>query len=254
MANNELALRTEDKELLGKGLDCFCSGIETVCNFGVTLFEKVTGTYETHLREKEITKRQQMEMQHNIIQQELKNQRALYYADLEKFKAQEATKQGQIQAKVRMEELAVESFKAQEATKQAQIQAKVRIEELAVERFKIQEQSDCIQKLIDSVFNAFNSKIDFYRTQLQSCENFFQPQITSMQEEIRHLENLKDEYTNDNEKWILIRKRIDRLTDTQQEINNKYLKIHADLTTAVKLAQLEMPDYNQLKEKLYLGE
>ena len=229
MANNELALRTEDKELLGKGLDCFCSGIETVCNFGVTLFEKVTGTYETHLREKEITKRQQMEMQHNIIQQELKNQRALYYADLEKFKAQEATKQAQIQAKVRMEEL-------------------------AVERFKIQEQSDCIQKLIDSVFNAFNSKIDFYRTQLQSCENFFQPQITSMQEEIRHLENLKDEYTNDNEKWILIRKRIDRLTDTQQEINNKYLKIHADLTTAVKLAQLEMPDYNQLKEKLYLGE
>ena len=229
MANNELALRTEDKELLGKGLDCFCSGIETVCNFGVTLFEKVTGTYETHLREKEITKRQQMEMQHNIIQQELKNQRALYYADLEKFKAQEATKQAQIQAKVRMEEL-------------------------AIERFKIQEQSDCIQKLIDSVFNAFNSKIDFYRTQLQSCENFFQPQIASIQEEIRHLENLKDEYTNDNEKWILIRKRIDRLTDTQQEINNKYLKIHADLTTAVKLAQLEMPDYNQLKEKLYLGE
>lgn len=110
------------------------------------------------------------------------------------------------------------------------------------EQIRIEEQSKCVQKALDVALKAYTSKIDFYQAQLESCDNFFKPQIAEMQNEIRHLEEKRDEAFNDTNQYVLISKRIDRITEYCDKVNSKYLKFHDNLTTAVKLTQLEAPN------------
>lgn len=110
------------------------------------------------------------------------------------------------------------------------------------ERMRIEEQSKCVQKALDVALKAYTSKIEFYQAQLESCDNFFKPQIAEMQNEIRLLEEKRDAAFNDTDQYVLISKRIDRITEYCDKVNAKYLKFHDNLTTAVKLAQLEAPD------------
>ena len=113
-------------------------------------------------------------------------------------------------------------------------------------RIRIMEQSKCLQKALDVALASYNRKIDFYEAQLKSCDDFFKPQIAAMHQEIRNLEGKLDLAFGDTKQYILIQKQITRLTDYCDEVNAKYLKLHGELTTAVKLAQLEAPDANML--------
>ena len=145
--------------------------------------------------------------------------------------------------------LQLAQIRREEAEIQAQKELAIAEMENKTEQFRIAEQSKCLQKALDVALASYNRKLDFYAAQLKSCDDFFRPQIASMHEEIHHLESKIDEAFGDTKKYVLLQKRLNRLNEYCDEVNSKYMKLQSDLTTAVKLAQLEAPD----PRAFYLG-
>lgn len=232
---NDLALTDQDVELLGKGLDAAIDFFSNISERGAQLIESGMNYFDKRAAEKQQLKIRELEHQ----EQQMRAQVAAY-------RAQEETNRAMINAQrdVEIERLNIPVKMEHEKTTQKQIAMEERANELnaQIERLKITEQSKCLQHALDVALAAYTRKVDFYQAQLESCDNFFRPQIQAMQDEIKMLENKKDECMNDADKYILISKRIDRLSEYCDKINDKYMTFHDNLTTAVKLAQLDAPD------------
>ena len=199
--------------------------IESACDLGLGIFETVVNGIDTMVstvggyidadRERRaVTERQFEEHEYNLRLSEIQRQEA--------------------------------EIRRDEAEIQAKKELKISQMENETEQLRIMEQSKCLQKAMDVALAAYTRKIDFYEAQLKSCDDFFKPQIAAMHQEIRNLEGKLDLAFGDTKQYILIQKQITRLTDYCNEVNSKYLKLHGELTTAVKLAQLDAPDANML--------
>lgn len=232
---NELALTDQDVELIGKGLDAACDFFANISERGSQLIQSGIDYFDKRAAEKQQMKIRELEYE----EQQMRAQVAAY-------RIQEETNRAMINAQrdVEIERLNIPVKMEHEKTTQKQIAMENRANELNahIERLRITEQSKCLQHALDVALAAYARKVDFYKAQLESCDNFFRPQIQAMQDEIKFLENKKDESIGDMDKYILISKRIDRLSEYCDKINNKYMTFHDNLTAAVKLAQLEAPD------------
>lgn len=221
---NELALTENDVAVIGKGFDVLAQATDAACGLFDAITEKAAGIINHGI---DFYNNRAVE-EYNLQVREIEMRENLYKAECDAMIATEQTRQAAISAET-------ERLRITEQTKQAEIQAKT-------ERLRITEQSKCVQKALDVALKAYTRKIDFYQAQLESCDNFFRPQIAAMQNEIRYLEEKRDEAFNDTNQYVLISKRIDRITEYCDKVNTKYLKFHDNLTTAVKFAQLEAPD------------
>lgn len=232
---NELALTDQDVELFAKGLDAACDFFSNISEAGSNIIQSGINYFDKRAVEKQQLKIRELEYE----EQQMRAQVAAY-------RAQEETNRVMINAQrdVEIERLNIPVKIEHEKTVQKQIAMEDNANELnaQIERLRITEQSKCLQHALDVALAAYTRKVDFYQAQLESCDNFFRPQIQAMQDEIKVLENKKDESMNDMDKYILISKRIDRLSEYCDKINDKYLTFHDNLTAAVKLAQLEAPD------------
>lgn len=207
---NELALTDNDYELMGKGIDAACDFFSNISESGANIIQSGINFFEKRAAAKQQIRIRELECEEQRIRAQVEAYRAVEHEKTER-------------ERIVMEE------KANELNAQ-------------IERLRITEQSKCLQHALDVALAAYNRKVDFYQAQLESCDNFFRPQIQAMQDEIKFLESKKDESMNDMDKYIVISKRIDRLSEYCDKVNDKYMTFHDKLTAAVKLAQLEAPD------------
>lgn len=223
---NELALTDKNYEIMGKGIDAACDLYSNITEIGLTVFQSGINFFDKRAVEKQQLKIRELEYE----EQRMREQVAAY-------QVHEETNRVMINAQ---RDVDIEH----ERTLQKQIAMEDKANELnaQIECLKITEPSKCLQHALDVALAAYTRKVDFYQAQLESCDNFFRPQIQAMQDEIKFLENKKDENMNDMDKYILISKRIDRLSEYCDKVNDKYLSFHDNLSAAVKLAQLEAPD------------
>lgn len=207
---NELALTDNDYELMGKGIDAACDFFSNISESSANIIQSGINFFEKRAAAKQQIRIRELECEEQRIRAQVEAYRAVEHEKTER-------------ERIVMEE------KANELNAQ-------------IARLRITEQSKCLQHALDVALAAYNRKVDFYQAQLESCDNFFRPQIQAMQDEIKFLENKKDESMNDMDKYIVISKRIDRLSEYCDKVNDKYMTFHDKLTAAVKLAQLEAPD------------
>lgn len=143
----------------------------------------------------------------------------------------------------------LEKKKIEATTIQSAMDLEKEIDRQKTERFKIEKQFELISKLFDTALDAYKCKLDFYKAQLKSCDNFFIPQMQSLESDIKIL-NM--EIAKSDERMFRLIEERDRLEHYRDEINGKYLLFQKRLTTAVRSLEIDMQTENELS-RLRLG-
>ena len=118
--------------------------------------------------------------------------------------------------------------------------AKIRLSELETQRVRIVEQSKCFQKLIEVAEASYKTKFEFFTAQLKSAENFFLPQLESINLELKNLNQQRDRALGNQDLFMLLQNQISRLSKEKTALNENYMKIQSDLTYAASISKLEV--------------
>lgn len=106
---------------------------------------------------------------------------------------------------------------------------------------KLDKQCEILEKMMEVALEAYNKKIEYYDSVSQRAQDFFEPQMKSIDEDINNLLALQEESTDNPKLMFYITKQIQGLRDTRNEINTQYKSLQSDLIKATELAKLEAP-------------
>lgn len=108
-------------------------------------------------------------------------------------------------------------------------------------KYKLDKQCEVLEKMMEVSLEAFNKKIEYYDSVSQRAQEFFEPQMKSIDEDINNLLALQEESTDNPKLMFYITKQIQSLRETRNEINTQYKSLQSDLIKATELAKLEAP-------------
>lgn len=135
----------------------------------------------------------------------------------------------------------------EEKTKIADIEAKkeIKIVKMILEneekKYKLDKQCEILSKMLEVAQDAFNKKIEYFDALSQRAQDFFEPQIAAIEDDIKALQSQQEEATDNPKLIFYITKQISEFQKIRNEINIEYKKLQSDLIKAVDLAKLEAP-------------